>query len=62
MKHLIMLTVLGAGCFALGACENRSHQPPNNFAQKTHRTYNPQTGSFEQSPPWGKQSNKPTDQ
>ena len=62
MKHLIVITVICAGCLALGACQNRPHQPPNNFSEKTHRTYNPETGSFEQSPPWGKQSNKSTDQ
>ena len=59
MKHIIMLTVIGAGCFVLGACQNRPH--PDNFAEKTHRTYNPETGTFEQSPPWGKQSNKSGD-
>jgi hypothetical protein len=41
----------------LGACQS-STPPPNDFAEKTHRTYNPQTGSFEQSPPYGKQGNK----
>jgi hypothetical protein len=55
-----MLTLICAGCFVLGACQNRPH--PDNFAEKTHRTYNPETGSFEQSPPWGKQSNKSGDQ
>jgi len=58
MKIAIMLAIIGAASFALSACQNRSHTPPNDFAQKTHRTYNPETGSFEQSPPWGKQSNK----
>jgi hypothetical protein len=58
MKHLLMLIVFGAASAAFSACQNGSHTPPNNFAEKTHRTYNPETGSFEQSPPWGKQSNK----
>jgi len=58
MRFLIVLTIFGAACFGLIGCQNRPHTPPNNFAQKTHRTFNPQTGSFEQSPPWGKQSNK----
>lgn len=30
----------------------------SDFAADTHRTYNPQTGDFEQNPPWGKRSNK----
>ena len=58
MKIRVMFIVLSAASFALGACQNRSHTPPDDFAQKTHRIYNPETGSFEQSPPWGKQSNK----
>ena len=58
MKLLIMLTVFAAAPFLFSACQNGSHQPPDDFAQKTHRTYNPETGSFEQSPPFGKQSNK----
>ena len=62
MKHRITLTIIGASFIALGACQNRSHQAPDNFGEKTHRTYNPQTGSFEQSPPWGKQSNKSDNQ
>ncbi len=60
MKRFLMLAVIGAGCLFLGACQNRPH--PDNFGEKTHRTYNPETGSFEQSPPWGKQSNKSGDQ
>jgi len=55
MKLLITCT-LCAVALTLGACQNASH--PNDFAEKTHRTYNPQTGSFEQTPPFGKQSNK----
>ncbi len=59
MKRIIMLTIIGTGCCVLGACQSRPH--PDDFAEKTHRTYNPETGSFEQSPPWGKQSNKSGD-
>jgi hypothetical protein len=55
MKLLITSTLCASALF-LGACQNSPH--PNDFAEKTHRTYNPQTGSFEQSPPYGKQSNK----
>jgi hypothetical protein len=61
MKYFNLLTLIGAASVAFSACQNGSHTPPpNNFAEKTHRTYNPQTGAFEQSPPWGKQSNKST--
>ena len=60
MKHFIILTAFAAGCLVLGACQNRPH--PDNFGEKTHRTYNPESGTFEQSPPWGKQSNKSDDQ
>ena len=60
MKYLTIFAICGAAIIALGACQNRPH--PDNFAQKTHRTYNPQTGTFEQSPPWGKQSNKADNQ
>jgi len=53
----ILLTSLLCGCaLLLGACQNPTHR--DDFAEKTHRTYNPQTGSFEQTPPWGKQGNK----
>jgi hypothetical protein len=62
MKTLIMLAIIGTASFALSACQNGSHTPPDDFARKTHRTYNPETGSFEQSPPWGKQSNKSGDE
>ena len=58
MKLLTMLTVFGAASVILGACQNPPHKKPDDFAQQTHRTYNPETGTFEQSPPWGKQSNK----
>jgi hypothetical protein len=58
MKLLIMLVVLGSASLVLGACQNRPHTPPADFAQRTHRTYNPETRTWEQSPPWGKQSNK----
>jgi hypothetical protein len=56
MKLSLTLVAIAAVIGLLGACASRPH--PNDFAQKTHRTYNPETGSFEQSPPWGKQSNK----
>jgi len=52
------LILLPAIAIALGACQNPPHKRSDDFDQKTHRVYNPQTGSFEQSPPWGKQSNK----
>ena len=55
MKFLITCTLSVVG-LALGACQSQPHR--DDFAEKTHRTYNPETGSFEQSPPWGKQSNK----
>ncbi len=55
MKPLIACT-LCAAALALGACQNASHR--DDFTEKTHRTYNPQTGTFEQSPPFGKQGNK----
>jgi hypothetical protein len=55
MKLTLLIATLG-GTLLLGACQ--SSPPPNTFDEKTHRTYNPETGSFEQSPPWGKQSNK----
>ena len=58
MKHLAMLIVFGAAPLVFSACQNSAQPAPDNFAQKTHRTYNPETGSYEQSPPWGKQSNK----
>jgi hypothetical protein len=56
------LFALLATAFALGACENHPPRSQAEFAEKTHRTYNPETGSFEQSPPFGKQSNKSTDE
>jgi hypothetical protein len=56
MKLLAILSLLGTGTLLLGACQ--SSPPSNTFNQTTHRTYNPETGSFEQSPPFGKQSNK----
>ena len=42
------------------AVASKEVQPTNSsdFAADTHRTYNPQTGDFEQNPPWGKRSNK----
>ncbi len=59
MKPPIILSILGAAALLLAGCQG--NPPPNNFSQTTHRTYNPQTHSFEQSPPWGKQSNKTDD-
>jgi hypothetical protein len=57
MKRSLTLAAIGtAMLMLLGACASRPHQ--NDFAEKTHRTYNPETGTFEQSPPWGKESNK----
>jgi hypothetical protein len=58
MKLPFLLLFLAAAFVALPACQNDSHPASDNFAEKTHRTYNPETGSFEQSPPYGKQSNK----
>jgi len=58
MKIIVMIIGLSATSLVLGACQNDAHRTPKDFEQKTHRTYNPETGSFEQSPPWGKQSNK----
>jgi outer membrane biogenesis lipoprotein LolB len=59
MKTPLLIFLLGAAALLLVACQN---QPPRNtFTEKTHRTYNPETGSFEQSPPWGKQSNNSDD-
>jgi hypothetical protein len=62
MKTLNTFAPFVAISFMFGACQNRPHNPPDDFAQKTHRTFNPETGSFEQSPPWGKQSNKSGDE
>jgi outer membrane biogenesis lipoprotein LolB len=57
MKLPLTLAALAAAILLLNGCAtNRPH--PNDFAEKTHRTYNPETGTFEQSPPWGKESNK----
>jgi len=62
MKILLLFALLAAAFLGLSACQSSSHPPRDNFAGKTHRTYNPETGAFEQSPPYGKQSNKPVDQ
>jgi hypothetical protein len=59
MKAPVLIFLCGAAALLLGACQN--NPPPDTFHEKTHRTYNPETGSFEQSPPWGKQSNKSDD-
>ena len=61
MKPLIMLSLFGSASLLFSACQNYPRHHPDDFGDKTHRTYNPQTGSFEQSPPWGKQSNKTND-
>jgi hypothetical protein len=61
MKFLLIVPAFGAAILLLGACENPPRKHPDDFAQKTHRTYNPETGTFEQSPPFGKQSNKSDD-
>jgi len=58
MKPFVMIALSGAALFSLGACQNPPQKHPNDFDEKTHRTYNPATGTFEQSPPFGKQSNK----
>jgi hypothetical protein len=58
MKRIFALSTLGAAMLLLGACANQPKPHPDDFAEKTHRTYNPETGTFEQSPPFGKQSNK----
>jgi hypothetical protein len=55
---LLILALFGALSLTFTACQNHPHQPADDFSKKTHRTYNPETGSWEQSPPWGKQSNK----
>jgi len=55
MKLLITCTICAAA-LTLGACQSAHHH--DDFTEKTHRTYNPQTGTFEQSPPYGKQGNK----
>jgi hypothetical protein len=57
--RILALSALGAAILMLGACANQPKKHPDDFAEKTHRTYNPETGSFEQSPPFGKQGNKP---
>jgi hypothetical protein len=59
MKRTFLISALAGGTLLLGACQN--NPPPNTFGEKTHRTYNPETGTFEQSPPFGKQSNKSDD-
>jgi len=57
-----LLTLFGGASLVFSACQNGgSHSSRDQFAEKTHRTYNPETGSFEQSPPYGKQSNKSSD-
>ena len=46
MKPPILISVFAAIALLLGACQS-SNPPPNTFAEKTHRTYNPETGTFE---------------
>lgn len=58
MKLLRTLSVIGIATLVLGACQNPPKKHSDDFAQKTHRTYNPETGTWEQSPPFGKESNK----
>ena len=58
MKILLMSAMLGATALLLGACQNHPRDTKADFNAKTHREYNPETGGFEQSPPWGKQSDK----
>jgi hypothetical protein len=60
MKRLIALTIFGLASIAMSGCQNggSSQSTQDKFAAKTHRTYNPETETFEQSPPFGKQSNK----
>ncbi len=60
MKRILLLSLFGAGCLLFGACQNHPPQSQANFTEKTHRSYNPETGSWEQSPPFGKESNKST--
>jgi hypothetical protein len=55
---LIITLLIAAAVLTLGACQSAPHH--NSFVEETHRSYNPETGSFEQSPPFGKQSNKDT--
>ena len=63
MKILLMTALLGASSLLLGGCQNHPADRRAEFNAETHREYNPETGSFEQNPPFGKQSNKPvTDQ
>jgi hypothetical protein len=58
MKTSAILAALGIATLNFGACQNRPPTEKDQFGEKTHRVYNPETGSFEQSPPFGKQSNK----
>jgi hypothetical protein len=60
MKPTLTIAAIGAAILFISACQSQPHK--DDFAQKTHRTYNPQTGTFEQSPPFGKESNKSDEQ
>jgi hypothetical protein len=61
MKMTITSSALCAALLMFAACAN----PPKSnassdekFQQNTRRHYNPETSEWEQSPPYGKQSNK----
>ncbi len=58
MKTLVALPIFAVSILGLAACQSTRSHHQNDFPEKTHRTYNPETGSFEQSPPFGKQGNK----
>jgi len=62
MRLLLPLAAACALSLLLGACQNPQPKHRDDFGEKTHRTYNPETGGFEQSPPWGKQGNKPVEE
>jgi len=57
MKTRLIILTAGIVGLIMGGCQSAPHGQQN-FSQDTHRTYNPETGTFEQSPPFGKQSNK----
>jgi hypothetical protein len=56
MKIIVPFSLFAAAALLMAGCQ--SAPPQNDFAEKTHRTYNPETGTWEQSPPYGKESNK----
>jgi hypothetical protein len=59
MKTSLIVAMLGLASITFSACQDDPRRAHDQFTEKTHRVYNPETGSFEQSPPYGKQSNKP---